>query len=286
MRRYLKPLLAVLWYAVIQGVTSVLVSVLAMLGTMCKNAWQTGGHFFSAGSCPDGMPPLGFGEMAAIIFVSGAVTLYVLARLTGSLRFPRALDPRGVCWRQAPLVLLAFAAGVLAVNLFFERFDLPDWAGDSLAGLMGTLPGVLAVGVVGPLVEEAVFREALLGGMLHERVSPGRAILISSFVFGAIHVNPAQMPAAFVIGMMLGVVYWRTGNIVLPCLLHMANNLLCVGLTRALGDPARTFTWGKWMGGDPVAIVVMAVSALLCVWLFMVFVRCYPVAETPGDNEE
>lgn len=286
MREYLRPLLSVFLFVVIQGVTSIFVMLLVVLFCMWQKASQTGVSIFSAAAYPDELPQVSVDEMATIMLVSGVITLCVLAKPMGSLRWPRALRARDVRWRMVPQALVAFMLGVLAVNLFCECIDLPDWVGDELAGLMDTLPGVLAVGVVGPLVEEAVFREALLGGMLLEKVSPWKAILISSLAFGIIHFNPAQVPAAFAIGMMLGVVYWRTGNIVLPWLLHMANNLFCVGQTWALGDSARSFSLGNWMGGIPVSLAVLAVSLLLCVWLFASFVRRYPVVATPENCDD
>lgn len=286
MKNCLRPLLSVFLFVAIQGVTSIFVMFLIVLVCMCQKASQTGVGIFTAASFPDELPQVSVGEMATIMLVSGIVTLWVLAKPVRSLRWPKALSARDVHWRVVPLALLAFVLGVLAVNLFCECLDLPDWVGDDLAGLMDTLPGVLAVGVVGPLVEEAVFREALLGGMLLEKVSPWKAILISSLVFGAIHFNPAQVPAAFAIGVMLGVVYWRTGNIVLPWLLHMANNLFCVGQTWVLGDSARNFSLSNWMGGAPVSMVVLAVSLLLCVGLFIAFVRSYPVVETPETCDD
>ena len=185
-----------------------------------------------------------------------------------------------------PAALVGSVAGILAVSLFSEFFDLPDFTGGSLAKMMGSMPGILAVGVLGPILEEVVFREALLGGMFAQRVSPWKAILISAFVFGAVHFNPAQFPAAFCIGLLLGVVYWKTGNIVVTSIIHMANNLLCVALVRGLGDAADTFSLGQWMGGGMVPLVVAGLSLLLCVGMFAVFIRTYPQVATPEDYDD
>ena len=100
------------------------------------------------------------------------------------------------------------------------------------------------------------------------------------------HFNPAQFPAAFCIGQLLGVVYWKTGNIVVTSIIHMANNLLCVALVKRLGDAADTFSLGQWMGGGMVPIVVAGLSLLLCVGMFAVFIRTYPQVATPEDYDD
>ena len=50
------------------------------------------------------------------------------------------------------------------------------------------------------------------------------AIAISALLFALAHGNPAQMPHAFLIGLLLGWIFYRTGSI-LPCVaLHWTNN--------------------------------------------------------------
>ena len=80
--------------------------------------------------------------------------------------------------------------------------------------------------------------------------------------------------------------YWKTGNIVVTSIIHMANNLLCVALVRGLGDAADTFSLGQWMGGGMVPLVVAGLSLLLCVGMFAVFIRTYPQVATPEDYDD
>ena len=262
------------------------VYVLLILECMRETAARNGESMFSASSYPNVLPELTVGNTVEILVVSSLVTLILLAGVLHLVRFPRTFDARSVHWLKVPAALVGSAAGILAVSLFSEFFDLPDFTGGSLAKMMDSLPGILAVGVLGPILEEVVFREALLGGMFAQRVSPWKAILISAFVFGAVHFNPAQFPAAFCIGLLLGVVYWKTGNIVVTSIIHMANNLLCVALVRGLGDAADTFSLGQWMGGGMVPLVVAGLSLLLCVGMFAVFIRTYPQVATPEDYDD
>lgn len=286
MTKYFRPLLAVCTFVAVQAMTSIVGYVLLILECMRENAVRTGGSMFSASNYPNVQPELTAGNTVVILIVSSLVTLILLARVLHQVRFPHTFDARSVHWPKVPAALVGSAAGILAVNLFSEYFDLPDFTDGSLTKMMDSLPGILAVGVLGPVLEEVVFREALLGGMLAQGASPWKAILISAFVFGAVHFNPAQFPAAFCIGLLLGVVYWKTGNIVVTSIIHMANNLLCVALVKRLGNAADTFSLGQWLGGGMVPVVVAGLSLLLCVGMFAVFMRTYPQVATPEDYDD
>ena len=50
------------------------------------------------------------------------------------------------------------------------------------------------------------------------------AIIFSALIFGAIHLNLAQGLHAFVIGLLLGWMYYRTSSVVPGILLHWINN--------------------------------------------------------------
>lgn len=286
MSKYLKPLAAVLLYVVVQGGVCLVALMLTLVTSIRDKAVQGGRDFFAEGTFPDELPVVPDGWMAMVIIVSGLITVGLLAKPMGVVRIPQAFSVRSVHWRTVLTAVLACAAGVLACNLFTERLHLADWSGDSLTGLMDIPLGIVAVGIVGPIVEEAVFREALLGDLLLRRVKPAVAIVISALIFGCIHANPAQIPGAFIIGLLLAIVYWRTGNIVVTSLLHMANNILCVVQYRVLGDSAADFSLTQWLGGDPVALLVMTSTAVLCVGLMMRFVRMYPEVQRAEDSDD
>ena len=105
--------------------------------------------------------------------------------------------------------------------------------------------GYLAIGLLAPLSEEIVLRGAVLRSLLEkplltgrsERVNIWTAITISAFFFALIHMNPAQMPHAFVIGLLLGWMYWRTGSILPGVAYHWANNSMAYILYNIYPNP-------------------------------------------------
>ncbi|MBI5768152.1 MAG: glutamate-5-semialdehyde dehydrogenase [Verrucomicrobia bacterium] len=83
--------------------------------------------------------------------------------------------------------------------------------------------GPLLTVVVGPIVEEIIFRGLILRGLLG-RWRPWLAIAVSTLLFSAIHLNLAQAPITLMLGAVLGWVYVRTRSIGLCALLHGLNN--------------------------------------------------------------
>ncbi len=139
----------------------------------------------------------------------------------------------------APATLgLAFIPIVLSVPIFVSEVDnLLRWLAPTADGLdewnlvpdMGRVIGtswaglVLAV-IIGPLVEEIVFRGLILRGLLgHTR--PWAAIFVSAVLFALMHFNPAQLPVALALGLALGWIYMRTRSLGLCFLGHGVNNL-------------------------------------------------------------
>jgi len=98
--------------------------------------------------------------------------------------------------------------------------------------------GYLAIGLLAPFSEELVFRGAILKNLLSSpRLSTWSAIAISALLFALIHMNPAQMPHAFLIGLLLGWMYWRTGSILPGIAFHWVNNSIAYVLYNVYPDP-------------------------------------------------
>ena len=71
---------------------------------------------------------------------------------------------------------------------------------------------MLFISLAPGLCEELLFRGYLQTRLL-ERWKPGFAILVSSALFALFHITPQAMALAFIVGLFLGVLAWRTGSI-------------------------------------------------------------------------
>lgn len=85
---------------------------------------------------------------------------------------------------------------------------------------------VIMVAVFAPLLEEILFRGIILKAMLNKGISPKKAILFSALIFGAVHGYPWQFLGAFLLGLVLGLVYWKTKSLLMSILLHSFNNFI------------------------------------------------------------
>ncbi len=103
--------------------------------------------------------------------------------------------------------------------------------GDGLADIVGEaimpvhpLVTLVCTAVVGPVAEELFFRKAMI-----DRLSgfhPVTAILFSALLFALMHGNLTQFLYALPVGVLFGIIYYRTQNIGYTVLLHMAVNTI------------------------------------------------------------
>lgn len=91
---------------------------------------------------------------------------------------------------------------------------------------------VLVVGVVAPFGEEMFFR-AFLHNCARRRLGRPLGTAVSAAVFAAVHVGPMQVPVIFLMGVVLAVVYDRTGSLWVPFLMHATNNAVVVAVLLA-----------------------------------------------------
>lgn len=103
----------------------------------------------------------------------------------------------------------------------------------SSSGLVFTL---LSAIIIGPIVEELVFRKAIFGLIKHKYV----ALVISSFIFGFIHVSSEssvlislyQVIPYVSLGFVFGYLYLKhEKNIMIPIIVHMLSNFISIILT-------------------------------------------------------
>lgn len=131
-------------------------------------------------------------------------------------------------WGTLAWVALLSLGLILPAEWVYERLQItmPESTEAMFEGIMREPLGYMAIGIFAPLVEELVFRGAILRILLglFNRSWHWVAIVFSALLFGAIHLNIAQGLHAFVIGLLLGWMYYRTSSVVPGILLHWINN--------------------------------------------------------------
>lgn len=83
----------------------------------------------------------------------------------------------------------------------------------------------LDIALLGPIVEEIVFRGFILAGFI-ATLGSMRGVLISSALFAALHFDLDIMPIVFISGILFAWLYLRTGSIWPPIAAHTLQNSL------------------------------------------------------------
>ena len=177
------------------------------------------------------------------------------------------------------------ALGALVPSLFLQEVFVPVWpewiqqiveqANQELAQIMTVPGGYFIVALLAPVVEEMVFRGAVLRvllpptyhfSLLTSHFSPltSIAVIVSALLFALAHLNPAQMPHAFLIGILLGWLYLRTGSILPGIVYHWANNTAAYIMFHMYPDPDAKLS--DIIGGGNLTLL-LAVAFSLCIFL-------------------
>lgn len=137
---------------------------------------------------------------------------------------------------SAPLILwgivLIFVTGVV-IEPLLELF--PDKYLEQLNQYIGTGGwSILMTVVLAPVMEETLFR-GLIQGSINERDGAAKAILLSALLFGVFHMIPQQAINAFLVGIILGYIYFRTKSLLTVIILHALNNGISYLMLEVLG---------------------------------------------------
>ena len=151
----------------------------------------------------------------------------------------RRWETPGLRRQTLPVLMTATVFLALGINSFFgmlaDRGILPV-TGSALDRRLPGLPGLLVQALVFclfmPMVEEAVFR-GLLVSRMEGLYGTRTGVAVSALLFGIYHASPAQGIYAFLMGIVFGAAYCRTGKFQVPFGLHGACNMavLCLHWT-------------------------------------------------------
>ena len=157
-----------------------------------------------------------------------------------------------------------FLAGLSAIfisDVIASLTDfLPNWLESTFSNMEGSWLGILAIAIVGPILEEILFRGAITSELL-KAYSPKKAIFFSALIFGIFHINPAQILIAFLLGLLLAWLFYRTRSLIPGILIHILNNSLSVYFTRTYPEAD---TLADIMGPTPY-FLCLALAVLLVV---------------------
>ncbi len=155
-------------------------------------------------------------------------------------------------------------AGAIVPGAFIEELlpDMTNVVEAEIQALIGNDYGYFVLCIFAPFVEEAVFRGAILRSLLPRMNSRWAAIAISAALFSLVHMNPAQMPFAFLAGLLLGWMYSRTGSILPGVAYHWINNTIVFVMARVLPPQLVNGGLTDLFGGDHKKVALAVIFSL------------------------
>ena len=237
--------------------TIVFLAIQVIAGFMVKGAWML---IYGEGAQ--------MGALGLIITMT-LFSVFVMALFLGtkwaevSRHWVRTRPWAVLCW----CALAALGALIPSVWLQEQMPELPNLAEAEFDMVLKDRWGYFVVGLLAPLAEELVFRGAVLRALLRWKSNPWVGIVISALLFALIHMNPVQMPHAFLVGLLLGWMYYRTDSIVPGVVFHWVNNTVAYVLYNVYPNPDITLL--DLFGTQRT--VLMALGFSLCIFLPALF---------------
>ena len=109
--------------------------------------------------------------------------------------------------------------------------------------------------------------------------SPVKAIVWTNVLFGLAHLNPWQFVGAFLMGVLISWVYYKTRNLVLPVLMHTVNNLTSYLFLYLSDVPISEASLEDVFAAPSVYYSLIAGGAILLILFFTFFSRLFPVRQ-------
>ena len=149
-----------------------------------------------------------------------------------------ALDSNNFGSKGGVVIALTVSLATLAAAFVSEPVvtllpDMPAGLEEALESLTnGPLwASLLSVSIFAPLFEEWLCRGLVLRGLMN-KMNPTGAICISAAFFAVLHMNPWQAIPAFLLGLLFGYVYYKTGSLKLTMLMHFVNNTFALMISK------------------------------------------------------
>jgi membrane protease YdiL (CAAX protease family) len=160
-------------------------------------------------------------QLGCTLLLSGlAMTIHLIT--IGGVKLRETLRP------VSPSIMLysiiCIVGTMVCCNALNELVSLPDWLEEDFTALSHNWIGALSIALMAPWVEELLFRGAIMPSLNKKGTAPWRGIILSSLLFGLIHVNPAQVLFAIPMGIAFGWIVWRTGSLLTAIIGHTLNN--------------------------------------------------------------
>lgn len=254
---YTKPIIAFFVFLICQVVASIVIILPFTVINSIKN-----------GGISSNMPSTMISTSITIaLLVSSILSIVAMIWPLKMFDFRNSFGTKGL--KDAFWIIPLGFVGCMSTNVINEAFALDNLLGTEFFDMAKSALGIIAIAIVGPIAEEICMRGSIQSWMHKHGVSPLKSILIASLLFGIMHMNPAQIPFAMLVGIILGLLYWKSQSLLLPCILHVVNNSFAC-LTMIMADPdAEPERLSDYLGGTFLALTMAIIVLSACIWILI-----------------
>ena len=129
---------------------------------------------------------------------------------------------------------------------------------------------IITVAIMAPITEEIIFRAGVCGS-LKTGVHKWLAIIVSSLVFGIMHLNPIGIIYATVLGILMGWLYTRFNSLLPSLVFHFAFNSTSLLL--------------ELFGEIPLLVCIVSIVIFLGCIGFLAYLGLLPPVDQNSDNQ-
>lgn len=191
-----------------------------------------------------------------------AITAVVCKQPIRPLSDHRPLHPLSfvclVCIGLAVCIFANFVANYIVDFLSLFGIGVPNLSDGMEATADSILINLLSTAILPGIFEEMVFRGYILQAL--RRYGDGFAVVVSSVLFGLVHVNLLQIPFALIVGLICGYVVVQTRNIWVAVVIHTLNNATSV-ILNAVGH---SLTDGVYIQVYLTVSLILVVLGAIC----------------------
>ena len=132
------------------------------------------------------------------------------------------------------LIVAAFAlisASMPTSNYIVNLLIKSGFSSTAISSISITSPGSLVLGIFVMCLLPAFAEEIIFRGMVARALTRKNyvfAIFMGGFIFALMHGNPVQLFHQFLVGVVCCVVYFATGSIYAPIIVHFINNIVAI----------------------------------------------------------
>jgi len=115
-----------------------------------------------------------------------------------------------------------------SIGVITDKIPLPEFLKKAEREMeLHPYSAFFSLAIRAPIFEEIFMRGIILTGLLN-RYRPKKAIIISALIFGISHFNIVQSVNTTLIGLVLGLIYYKTNSLILCIAAHMTNNIFAM----------------------------------------------------------